>query len=185
MRKILMTLFAMAMFSACEPECPECPDPTLEEIITELAERGHVVDAKVKYNELLIDGEFFGIYDDMEITVKKDPLLVCDPFGWGPEYDWLCTMTGSKGRALGRQPVVDPEFTDVFLYTETGSLEQPLDMTSTMYFSAKPEHYPNYIDTNANPQAFFGLTVAKWGIDWEDALNDWCDISNPDSCLAP
>jgi hypothetical protein len=185
MKKLLFIIASLFMF-ACEQECE--PDPlTLEELITELALRGYVIDAHVKFGELFVDGELFGVYpqEDMEIAVKKYPITVCNPFGWEPaeEWDWLCTITGAKGRALGKEPAIDPVFTDVFYYAEQGSEEFPVDMTSVMYFSRKSIHYPNYIDTNADPSAFYGLTIAKWGVEWGPAVQDWCAISHPLFCL--
>ena len=184
--KRFVLLILSILFLGCCDDCQEPEvehDPTIQEIITELALLGFRVEVEAEEGEVFVDGELFGVYQS--IAVKRYALITCDPFGWGSEYDWLCTMTGAKGRALAKQASGTPVPSDVFHYVEKGSEEQPDDMTSITYFSRKTEHYPNYLDNNANEHAFFGLTVAAWGPEWSPALEDSCINTHIPFCNPP
>ena len=165
----------------CFTLCACCPEPEpmtpldAEMLITELAGLDYIVN--VEEDEVSIDGEVVGILD---VAQKRSAVITCDPFGWGSEYDWLCTMNGTKGRGLAKNSAT-PTTADIGTYLESGSEMYPGDITSTTYYNA--DTYVNALDTHANPAAFFGLTIAAWGPEWSPALEYWCTNDHIPMCI--
>lgn len=206
---LLTCLIASLLFGCCDGE--NCDDDTnvmdAQELVTELARLNLIVDVENgEFGvELKVHGRDgseialqlaadFGFYaepqetssaiymDGIYLQQKHLAVVTCDPFGWGPEYDWLCTMNGTKGRAIAKD-VVEPTIADVGTYIEAGSEMYPIDpgITSITFFNA--DTYALYLDTNANPAAFFGLTIANFGPEWNPLLEQWCTNDHIPMCI--
>ena len=204
---MLFLILFLCGFGCCGGENCESDDGDVmdaQELITELVRLDLIVDVengefgaelRVHGNgagivmQLAADFDFYAEQEGMSPVVYMDGIylkqnhlaaIACDPFGWGSEYDWLCTMNGTKGRALGKAAGT-PTVADIGTYMESGSEMYPGDITSTTYYNA--DTYVNALDTNANPAAFFGLTIAAFGSEWSPALEQWCTNDHIPMCI--
>lgn len=173
---------AILIMSLLFVSCDDCTTVEIEDdlsakkLIAEMAMNGDIV--HVDDRDIVSGGEVVAIAP-REIKTVRMAVVACDPFGWGPEYDWLCTMNGTKGRGIAKAAAT-PTIDDVACYIESGSEDYPGDITSTTYFNA--DSYPNYLDTSANPNAFFGLTIAAFGPEWSPILEQWCTNDHIPMC---
>jgi hypothetical protein len=163
-----------------------CKDgPTKEEedimrLIYKLASEGKIVD--VDDDTIRVSG---GEIRSIVPGINTFAISVCDPFGWGGDYDDFCFLNGTKGRALARQKAGElPAATDIAELRESGSDVQPYDFpaSSFMYFSKAPENYPNYADSSVSVISFRS-SFGSLGPGWGNAHVDWCEVGNhPERC---
>jgi hypothetical protein len=172
MKNMFFVMVAMICFSGCKDPVSK---PEAEKLIAELARMNYIVE--VDGTSVTVAGEIVAVID---VEQSHRAVSVCDPFGWGASYDWLCTLNGTDGRAIAVD-AAEPSVSDVAIYWEAGSEEFPTGSTSTTYFNAN--QYALYLDTSANPHAFFGLTIAKFGPTWSPILEQWCTNDHIPMCV--
>ena len=165
------------LFLACEPA-----EKNLEfEFLLDATAAGAIV--RVDSDAVAsINGEAQGI---VPIGVNKLAVTTCPPAWTGLDpgtYWWFCEMNETKGHAIApaaANPIVD----DINIYEESPSDDYPTDMTFRIFFSQKPEHYPNWCATNVNHLALRGCFAAL-GAGWNNARVDWCSVGNhPERCV--
>ena len=173
MKNVLVIIAMALLVISCEPcdnceQCDEVDDTFLVDAILD----GDVVTIDDKDNEqaVQVNGAFSGILSK-DVAVKRYAVITCNLFG----YPEICSMTGTKGRALGKSSG-SPTEDDITTYREAGSEADPGDLSGMTLYSNV--WYPNDDDTNANPNALRGK-VAAWGAGWNNARVDFCDIGNP------
>ena len=163
MRNVLMIVVIAFLGISCEP-CEEINDTFLIRAILD----GDVVD--IEDQDVKMSGELVGILSP-NVKVKRYAVKTCNLFG----YPEICSLTGTKGRALGKSSG-SPTEDDITTYREAGSEYDPGDIGGMTLYSNV--WYPNDDDTNANPNALRGK-VAAWGAGWNNARVDFCTIGNP------
>jgi len=165
MKKLTLFMFVFVfMFSfACEAE-EEINDTFLIDAILS----GDVID--IEDNSVSL-GKAVGILST-DVAVKTHAVITCNLFG----YPEICSATGTKGRALGREATGDATEDDITTYREASSESDPGDLGGMTIYSNV--WYPNSADTNVNHLALRGA-VASWGAGWNNARVDFCTIGNP------
>lgn len=163
MKNVLFIVTIALLVISCEP-CGEIDDTFLVDAILS----GDVI--TIEDHDVTVNGEFIGILSP-NVAIKRYAVITCNLFG----YPEICSMTGTKGRALGKSSG-SPTEDDITTYREAGSEADPGDLSGMTLYSNV--HYPNDDDTNANPNALRGL-VSAWGAGWNNARVDFCDIGNP------
>lgn len=179
MKKLLVSLFLVFGLLGCEDDTVEARMTYDGESIVEDTVKTW---QKKKVADLIYSGAIFEVTRDeiavtssLDIGVNKLAVIVCDPFGWGSEYDWLCTMDGTKGRVIARDdsPV---DYEDFVCYLENQSESYPGDILSTTYYNA--DTYPFAADTSVNFNVLRGV-LSSWSAAWNNARIDFCDVGNP------
>ena len=163
MKNILIIVVTALLGISCEP-CGEVDDTFLVDAIL----GGDVV--TIDGNTVTVNADFVGVLSK-NVAVKRYAIITCNLLG----YPEICSMTGTKGRALGKSSG-SPTDDDITTYREAGSEADPGDLSGMTLYSNV--HYPNDDDTNANPNALRGK-VASWGAGWNNARVDFCTIGNP------
>lgn len=185
------------MLISCQDDKPEVIS---QSYLIDILETGAIVrvdqekseDNEIEKNVASVNGEIIGVLKDLTLSQSTFALTQCPPPPFNPTtYWWICQMQETKGHALGRGPAYwsggeDPTVADIGVYEESPTEEYPADMTSSLLFSQKPEHWPNWVGA-PNENALFGLMIAKFEghNKWENPHHDWCDKDvgiHPDRC---
>ena len=173
MKEVLISIIVGLLFVNCETDIPEFSEQEGMKFVAKQVKQGRIVE--VDNDGISIGGIIVGV---IEVKQSRKNLITCDPFGWGPEYDWFCKMTGSKGRSIARYSE-SPESSDFGVHNESPSEDYPTDMTSTLYYSS--DYFVHASDTDVSYQALRSA-VASWGAGWDDARIDYCSIDSPTRC---
>jgi hypothetical protein len=161
---LLFLLFGLSVIS-CNDE-KEVDVPALVDAL----DQGLIV--RVEDDVATIDGEYFGISNLIPVTQLSHALIECPPTPFDPvTYWWICRMSHPNGHAIANGSA-SPTIDDFAVYEESPSEEYPTDMTFSIYFSQKPEHYPHH--AAAPYQALRGLITA-WGAQWKNARENRCN----------
>lgn len=153
--RIFIAICLALMLASCEPTADVDESFLVSSILG-----GDLV--KIDGDDVLVNGDFYGA---LSATVDRHALITCNLFG----YPEICSMTGTKGRALGR-PTGDPVDTDFAAYREANSEADPGDLGGMLLYS--DVWYPHAADTNANKNALRG-GVASWAPGWNHARVDF------------
>jgi hypothetical protein len=171
MLRFLLIVLACS-FLACEPEC-ECEvDTEIDSVVADLLKAtgaGEIV--KIGEVDEVADG---GIsrFSALPVATNKLALTTCPALGLSsPEFDWFCEMTHPNGHAIAKDSG-SPTLDDFSVYEESPSDEYPTDMTFRIFFSQKPEHYPNHA---TGPVAALRGLVTAWGAGWNTAREARCN----------
>jgi hypothetical protein len=162
---LLVLSFALSL-TACE-DAKEIDVPVLVEAL----DQGLIV--RIDEDDIAtVDGKYFGLSGLIPVTQKSHALVECPPAPFDTEtYWWLCRMNHPNGHAIARDSA-SPTMDDFAVYEESPSEEYPTDMTFSIYFSQKPEHYPNH--AAAPYQSLRGLITA-WSVQWGNARENRCN----------
>jgi hypothetical protein len=168
MKKVMALLFlsfAMSLTSCNDEEEIDVP------VLVDALDRGLIV--RIDDDDTAtVDGKYFGLSGLIPVTQASHALVECPPAPFDPEtYWWICRMSHPNGHAIANGSA-SPTIDDFAVYEESPSEEYPTDMTFSIYFSQKPEHYPHH--AAAPYQALRGLIVA-WGVQWRNARENRCN----------
>ena len=163
---VLFLVFALWL-TACQDD----PEPIEVSSLIAALDDGLII--KVDHDKVAtIQGDVFGAMPELNISQSKLALTECPPAPFDPEvYWWVCAMNHPKGHAIAKN-VAEPTLDDFNVYEESPSEEYPTDMTFTIFFSQKPEHYPNH--ANGSVAALRGLVTA-WSVQWGNARVARCN----------
>jgi hypothetical protein len=195
MLRFLLAVLAVS-FLACEPDeceeyddCDDCEDelgPVVGAIVA-AAEAGMIVETREAEDGLLeitgVDGidvvapyellpSNFDISPLVPIGVIMSALAECPALGLPSDpYWWFCMEDNANGRVIAREEA-EPDIDSFSVYDEYPSVAYPEPMTSRVFFSQKPEHFPKH--WGGPYQAMRGI-VQSWGGAWGNARVDWCN----------
>jgi hypothetical protein len=162
---VLLSLSLGMLLIACNDD-KEIDVPVLVDAL----DQGLII--RIDDNIATVDGKYFGMANLVPITQSSNALVECPPSPFDPgTYWWICRMSHPNGHAIARESV-SPTMDDFSVYEESPSEEYPTDMTFSIYFSQKPEHYPNH--AAAPYQALRGLITA-WSVQWGNARENRCN----------
>lgn len=164
---MVLFLVCALWLTACqdEPEHVEVP------FLVQALDEGLIIKVD-QSNVATVDGEIFGVVDGLVISQSKAALVECPPAPFDPvTYWWVCQMNHPKGHAIAKN-IAEPTLEDFHVYEESPSEEYPTDMTFSILFSQKPEHYPNHA---AGPVAALRGLVTAWSVKWGNARVARCN----------
>jgi hypothetical protein len=162
----ILLVLLLVSFSSCDSNTSDEQDALIDAVLGGEVVQSGEDDGGTKYAK-----PFFAI----DVGVNKLAVIECNLWG----YPEICRMNGSKGKALARDDG-DPTGDDFVAFIQTGSVNQPYDMTSYLYYSSY--WYPFAADSSVDPEDI-EVDVSNWGPGWEDAMEDYCDNIEPDDCI--